>query len=699
MPSFTRASEPPLPGEFFGGVSGAEFVQLGDLDGDSKIDAIVAKQSGSQDIVIFPGLGDATFGAPVVIGNGTGSLGSLELVDVDHDSKLDLVSTSGPNGMIQTRLGDGVGGFSPPINSLIGILFTAAATGRIDQDHHLDVVMLSGATATLRVCRGDGHGGFVVTSVIPVGSVLFSLAVGDLNGDHRDDVLGVGPDSTSLVILFNDGFGGFGSSVSIQLNAPIYMVSIADLDLDRDFDILVTLLNDPGILALIGDGHGGFSSQTSGGPTISGFHRVLDLNSDQFPDLALLGFHQSEIWMGAGNGTFTHFDYFRAGSECRDFEIADIDGDGYPDLVASGGYSEKGIFVHRGTRFGGFDHLREYATGGGSVDLVVVDVDGDQASDIVTADIEGWGNTVFFGLGNGDFDPSLSLPGGKFTGAVAVGDLNGDGMIDIFSGSGGLLSQSELLYGHFAAGQRRFNATRFDFGMDVSAATTGDVNNDGVADLVALGDSFALGTVMYGTASGSPYPLTTFPSTWHNIRIELSDLNGDQRLDVVSASDHSSGSLSIHLANASGFPGPTQLATGGRPTDLALADLNGDQRQDLVFSRQTSTSNKDHSVVRLGDGNGGFLQATDYPSGVRPSGVAIGDLNGDGLADFAVSNRLSDTVTLYFGDGGGGFGKERKFYFGYRPYAIALGDFNGDSKLDLVGAHTETDSIAVLLQR
>src|SRR5262249_23352977 len=155
----------------------------------------------------------------------------------------------------------------------------------------------------------------------------------------------------------------------------------------------------------------------------------------------------------------------------------------------------------------------------------------------------------------------------------------------------------------------------------------------------------------------------------------------------------------------------TNYPTGISTSSLAIGDLNGDGRLDLVTANiggdplATPTPAGTISVL-LGNGGGTFSSATPYPTGsVLPSSAAIGDLTGDGRLDLAVANYGSPTslvpagtVSVFLGAGNGTFPAATPYPTGTGlpgAQSVAIGDLNGDGRLDLVvanGAH----SISVL---
>ena len=139
----------------------------------------------------------------------------------------------------------------------------------------------------------------------------------------------------------------------------------------------------------------------------------------------------------------------------------------------------------------------------------------------------------------------------------------------------------------------------------------------------------------------------------------------------------------VVVTPSNGFAAAASFSTGlSRSAQMATADFNGDGIPDLAV---TDNSPNGGVAILLGDGNGGFSAATVFQSGgSNPYGIAVGDFNGDGIPDLAVTNEMSGTIGILLGNGKGGFSTPAVFTTGgTNPAGIAVSDFNGDGRDDL----------------
>jgi hypothetical protein len=230
------------------------------------------------------------------------------------------------------------------------------------------------------------------------------------------------------------------------------------------------------------------------------------------------------------------------------------------------------------------------------------------------------------------------------------------------------------------------------FGVAIS-----DMNGDGRLDIVTANYLSSTVGVLLGQAGGFA-PVNTYAVNAGNVyAAAVADLNGDNRMDIVTA-NYGADNVGVLLGQASGFAPVNTYSTGfgSFPVSIALGDVNADGRLDLV----TANNNTSTAGVMLGLATGGFAASTTYFTGTgsRPQGVALGDVNGDGKLDIITANLSTSNVGVLLGVAGG-FAPVNNYFIGANtnPVSVAIGDLNNDGRLDIVTANGTGDNVGVLL--
>lgn len=408
-------------------------------------------------------------------------------------------------------------------------------------------------------------------------------------------------------------------------------VAVADVNGDGKMDLLVAntyFSNTIGVL--LGNGDGSFqpaATYDSGG----GFPVTIvpiDLNGDgridlvvanQTPCYTCVGGGIVAVLLGNGDGTFQTAVTYDSGGEGFDnngigpaeLAVADVNGDGKPDIVVSNcgpkgvcHASNRGLVgVLLGKGNGTFQQVRtspgvtRQGTG-----LAVADVNGDGKPDVIVTSTScklssncSLGTVgVLLGNGDGTFQTGMTYPWGGWTAnGLAVGDFNGDGTPDIVVGgcdSGNCLAANGevgILIGNGDGTFQKGIPYKSGGGTFVDGLAVGDVDEDGKQDVVTVNFAFGMGTVgvLLGNGDGTFRQAVTFPTGGDgNYSVAIQDVNGDGRPDLLVTSSccggGSDGVVGVLLANV-------QHATTTTLTSSKPSSVYGDR---VTFTAQVTGS-------------------------------------------------------------------------------------------------------------
>jgi hypothetical protein len=327
--------------------------------------------------------------------------------------------------------------------------------------------------------------------------------------------------------------------------------------------------------------------------------------------------------------------------------------------------------------------------------VAVGDFNGDGKLDVVTAN-SGFTSTVNVFLGNGDgtFQGPRSIRVPELPNSIAVADLRRNGKLDVVVAG---VQDVVVLLGN---GDGTFQPPTSYFSGSPSSVAVGDFDGDGTPDLVTANRSSGLVGVFLGKGDGT-FQLVRYSNAGQQpSSVAVGDFNEDGKDDVV-VTNAFSAQASVLLGNGDGtFQGPVPYAVGPNPVSVAVGDFNGDGHQDLVVSTKGGAGGSGAGLnVLLGNGDGTFGPAVLFPAGTSPGAVAVADLNGDGKDDLVTADAGSDfggsTVQVLLGNGDGSFQPPAAYFAGPFDRALAVGDFKGDGRPDIATLNSGT--FAVLL--
>lgn len=334
-------------------------------------------------------------------------------------------------------------------------------------------------------------------------------------------------------------------------------------------------------------------------------------------------------------------------------------------------------------------------------DVLTVDVNSDGAPDIVAVGADPDGEptaSVYLGDGQGSFTPTSAGLHPVTNAAVAGGDLNADGNVDlVVSGTDAAGNARTHIYEGDGTGGFTVASGGF-VDLEYGTVDIADVDDDGNLDVLltgrtAAGSSNATTRLYLGQSDGSFTEVSSTESGLYPFflsTVEISDIDVDGNLDVFILG-RASGSR-IFFGNGDGtFTPESNGSSNDFSPDALVRDVNGDGYPDLLIA----------------SGAGFFLQKATAPGSFQTisidfqpspnSHLADGDLNGDGHLDVVHTYLGNGTpkATVYYGDGAGNFTKQADEISDVAEGGLAIADLDGDGDDDLVtagaGDYTRTE--------
>ncbi len=627
---------------------------LTDLDGDGKLDLLAVDAHTPGLVRTLLGNGDGTFQAVTSVTLSTQAPANLWFADFNGDGKVDFAGTDS-NGQVNIYLQAG-GNFvltgTPLANPDSQYDICDLEAGDLNHDGAAEVVTANCAdggsgqnTVSVYLNHGDGTfapGVYYATAASggesPANLFPYAATVADVNGDGKIDIVVTNYDAADITILTGNGDGTVNvpdTGYAVGGDFPYYPAIVADFNGDGKADIV------------------------------------------QIDDAYSYAYLQ-----GYGDGTFrAAVDYYSAindGSwpEAVTVAAGDFNGDGFTDFAVGNCCSSSTgitIFLSRGD--GSLQHGVSYGPEGNSngnmLNVAVADFNGDGKLDVAAVDSANGLVQIFNGVGDGTFTVGSSYfteEGNASPWGIVTGDFNHDQHTDIAVVNEDGPSVAVLLND----GSGGFSVVTYALSTTGFAIAAGDINGDGYLDLlvplnngtggvaVLLGNSDNTGTFKAET----DVALVNGSATYRNpAYITVADLNGDGKLDfAVTIDDYSQGNqgIAVALGNGDGtFSTPSLYSTTRQdfasfgwpfPAYVRAADINGAGKADLVYT------NEDFSTVGVlfGNGNGTFGTPNEYPAGEDAFGFALADLNGDGAVDVVTADFDAAQVTVLLNQNGAG---------------------------------------------
>jgi hypothetical protein len=625
--------------------------------------------------------------------------------DLDGDGDLDVATSDAARDRIGILLNDGSGGLGLPTYFAAGNQPGRLVACDADGDGDLDLAVAQVQDKAFRVFFNDGRGHFTPGTALPFANSPQDLAIADVDGDGDLDVAVALYDFTvfwepiQFPILLNDGAGNFSLGSALDADGSVRDLEFGDVDADGDMDLLVG--DESTSLQLRrNNGNGQFSDPTPAliqANLVVYEFKVADMDNDGYPDIVAQGYGVDDIngtavCLNDGSGGFAAGSL--VGVVSNSTAVGDIDGDGDTDVVSfDTGQRRLLLLLNNGQ--GQLTEARGSNLSGYS-ELSLADVDGDGFLDVLAAGVGGYSVAIFKNDGRGNYPGGASLPVGSYPITMTSGDFDGDGRADTAVANRENTAISVITNPADAEMSVSQTIPLSAWPHDLESA---DLNGDGYRDLIVIlrpgtyGQWASSVAVFFNQGQAQFASPVTFSVGNAAASLDLGDIDGDGDLDLAVANGRDS-DISIFRNNgAGGFSDRVDLSVRYPPNDISFGDADKDGDLDLVAGTESSTN----ATLFFNGGTGTFGVGRLLNLGFnQPRSMKFADPDEDGDNDLLTRDVLGNRIGLLLNDGTGSYSGPTFFPTSPRPSDLEVTDMNLDGNLDVVLA-CDSDAISVLL--
>ncbi|CAF1356047.1 unnamed protein product [Adineta ricciae] len=342
-----------------------------------------------------------------------------------------------------------------------------------------------------------------------------------------------------------------------------------------------------------------------------------------------------------------------------------------------------------------FSKYSSYSTGRTPWSFSSGHLDEDPYLDIVVVSRSGARFGLYYGIGNGTFQPEKVYDSYQYPVYVAVKDINHDDKSDIiipFSGIdtiGIFINRGSRIFSpiekHYTG---YYRIDYYPYWIDIS-----DFNHNSLLDAVVVNGHDASVSIFYDYSNSNFTYTKIYPTGHDGIAVSIADFDNDTYEDFA-VTDYSDNTISVYINDKNGFfKRRKKYLAGIAPWGMTTADLNNDQFVDIIVANHGSS----RVSVSFNDGQGHFYKRDTYCIGGTPKAVAVADLNNDSFMDIIASNYKDNFIYIFLNNQDGTFLPYQTFKTDPEILAITTGDFNLDGKIDIAVTSEGEDTLNILL--
>ncbi|MES2777988.1 MAG: FG-GAP-like repeat-containing protein [Bacteroidota bacterium] len=685
------------------GMTGTGFI-VADMDGDGKPDFIVVNNAANTITIARNTSVPGTISTTMPVSYTTGSAPrSVAVSDVDADGRPDLVvanSGSANISVLKNTSTLGTISIAGKVDFTTGSAPYFVATGDIDGDGKPDVVVANNGSNTISVLRNTttiaGTPSFAGKSDFATGAGPQSVVLGDVDGDGKPDVATGNNGASTISVLRNissSGTPGFAGKSDMSTGVGPNTIDIIDMDGDGKPDLLT---GNPG------DGTASFIRQvapvtiTAVSPASGAVGSTVVITGTGF---SITG-SENIVYFGAVKAAVTL-------ASNTSLSVTVPNGTTFQNITVTNtalnltAYSTKPFIVTRSGDIA-FRSKVDFGTGTTPRNIVLADIDGEGRPDIIETNFDAGSISVFRNTSvPGTFSKadSVNFYTGNYPAHISMGDLDGDGKTDLVVTNE--IKSLSVLRNTSPVGGISF-APKTDYPLSISpvSSAVGDLDGDGKPDIAFVSNNLSVmlntttgGTISFGTA-------VSFTTGSLPRGLCFADIDGDGKDDVILVNandDNLSVMRNLSTPGNLSFAPTVSVTTGDSPVSLGIADLDGDGKLDIAV---VNSSSNNISIFRNNSSSGNIAFHPRSDRAGATNHIAFGDINGDGKPDMVLSGPSPNVTVLRNISTSGtiGFASGIDFVTGSYPICSVMADMDGDTKPDLTVANFSSNSISILRQ-
>lgn len=528
--------------------------------------------------------------------------------------------------------------------------------------------VITSHSAGVSVSLAGSDGTLALPLTRALSNSIAAIAVTDFNGDGVMDVA-AGDQSSNVFLCLGNGDGTLADPTLTPAVNGFVMV-VADMNVDGFQDIVTGFFVDAPTLTR-GQGNGLFFSPSTEYLDVGIFDLAIgDFNADNAPDLVAILNAEPNVAAIINNGSGGVAADYRFDLGAGSLTVGDFNADGASDFAVHNG---NGVTTVLSRGDGTFDAPTVSAMGSDNATLTTLAFDADMNDDLIVNSTGDNAFNLLISNGKGGYQPKQRLLRSDDAEELITGNINGDELPDVVARYSNGISVFLGAPNGELAGVRSFD---FDDNGDRSL-TIGDFNNDDLPDAFV---GYTNGNVFFEGTADSVFKDASVLSITRTLHSTTSlDFDQDGNLDLAGALIDLAGIALLRGNGEGGFEEIADLPTGDTPVEIVTADINGDGIDDLI----TANAFDDSVSVHLGEGNSLFLPEIKFPTGLTPLDLVSGQFNGDTGADLAVVNQNSGTISVFFGGTSPVLSAAPPIPTEGDPMTLACEDFNNDGADDL----------------